>query len=144
MTYGTGAPTDEAEDETSTGSEGNGTETEGIAVVPTTLARGSPDSGVTTGFECGGGVTTGRTEEALDDGATFTPDGTPGCAGVNSIGGWSPPTSPNGASPGAAPEGEVTGTTPVPITTPASTPSVTSTTPAETEGSGNPERTRQN
>lgn len=56
--------------------ESDGNPTDGTTVVPTTLIRGSstsaPSSGSTTGFECGGGVTTGRTEVVR--GATFTTD----------------------------------------------------------------------
>ena len=64
--------------------DNEGSETEGTTVVPTTLARGSARSasGVTTGFERGGEVTTGR-PDGRPDGATRTADGT----GVNSIGG---------------------------------------------------------
>lgn len=51
-------------------------------MVPTTLVGGCATSGVTTGFECGGGVTTGRADDGRA-GATFTADGT----GVNSMGG---------------------------------------------------------
>lgn len=51
-------------------------------MVPTTLARGCAISGVTTGFECGGEVTTGRPDDGRG-GATFTADGT----GVYSMGG---------------------------------------------------------
>ncbi len=50
--------------------------------MPAVLAGACTASGVTTGFECGGGVTTGRVEDGRT-GATFTADGT----GVNSIGG---------------------------------------------------------
>ena len=108
-------------------------------MVATTLAPGWAVSGGTTGFECGGGVTTGRPDDGRDDGATFTADGT----GVYSMGGWSPPMFATSGSLGAASDGTGTGTTPVLIATPARTPIVTSATPSETEGSGKPERTRQ-
>ncbi|GGU73403.1 hypothetical protein GCM10010178_76170 [Lentzea flava] len=72
-----------AEDELCRGSdEIAGSDTDGTTVVTTTLDRGSAASGVTTGLECGGGVTTGRAEDGRE-GATFTADGT----GVNSMGG---------------------------------------------------------
>lgn len=108
-------------------------------MVPTTLVRGSTASGVTTGFECGGGVTTGRVEDGRE-GATLTADGT----GVNSMGGRSPPIwATSGSSALPPPDGPGTGTTPVDIASPASTPTVTSATPSERAGSGKPERTRQ-
>lgn len=119
--------------------ESDGSDTEGITVVPGTLSRGCTASGVTTGFECGGGVTTGRVEDGRTGGATLTADGT----GVNSIGGWSPPMFATSGSLGEASEGPGTGTTPVLMATPARTPIVTSATPREREGSGKPERTRQ-
>ncbi|MDT7790121.1 MAG: hypothetical protein QOF58_8540 [Pseudonocardiales bacterium] len=117
--------------------ESSGKDTEGTTVVPTTLARGSAPSGVTTGFECGGGVTTTRGAEL--DGATFTADGT----GVNSMGGSSPPSCATSGSSAPAPDGPGTVTTPVDMATPARTPAVRSATPNETVGSGKPERTRQ-
>ena len=64
------------------GGESVGSDTEGITVVATTLTGGCAVSGVTTGFECCGGVTTGRVDDGRG-GATFTADGT----GVNSMGG---------------------------------------------------------
>ncbi|MET8756318.1 hypothetical protein [Lentzea sp. NPDC004782] len=68
--YGTGA----SEEELTNGSDDRlGTETDGTAVVSTTLAEGSALSGATTGFECGGGVT--RTAEAPE--TPETPDGRP-------------------------------------------------------------------
>lgn len=73
----------EEEDELGAGSdESVGSDTDGTTVVPTTLTCGSARSGVTTGFECGGGVTTGRADEGRE-GATRTADGT----GVYSMGG---------------------------------------------------------
>jgi hypothetical protein len=86
--YGAGA----SEEELTNGSDDKaGNETDGAAVVSTTLAEGSALSGATTGFECGGGVS--RTAEAPE-----TPDGRP-CTtrtaddevvGENSMGGSSP------------------------------------------------------
>lgn len=115
--------------------------TEGTTVVPATLTRGSA-FGVTTGFECGGGVTAGGDPDARA-GATFTAEGT----GVNSMGGWSPPICAISGSAGALPSGPAPGPgpviAPVDMATPASTPTVSSATPTEMEGSGKPERTRQ-
>ncbi|WP_434451540.1 hypothetical protein [Lentzea sp. E54] len=77
--YGTRAP---ATEEAGLGNTAGNT-TEGTTVVPATLSRGSTTTGVTTGFECGGGVTTGRPDGGTD---AFTADGTE-ADGENSIGG---------------------------------------------------------
>lgn len=120
-----------------------GTAPEGTTVVAATLSGDAAASGVTTGFEWGGGVTaTGPPDGGTDgrtDGVGLTAD-RPGGSGLNSIGGWSPPTWAASGAPGSGADPDDTG----PLrATAARAPTVRSATPSERNGSGKPERTRQ-